>query len=628
MAVANLLSGIEYYTDELRKVRKDKAKYSNEKEVYWLEERRYKAYYQQIHDYLAPKGTEQAEKEIREHIRTIITLDLEICRSKRDRCFNAIEVYEKRKDTKNQMLCFEYFQKWRNLYEQFFALAAYRSLEHFALFMEWDKPIQDKMWEHSIDTFNDGGYSGCTKGFFFYANKMVLSDDINYIQKQLPTNYGKSYSDSTMIAFIFGIDKNEQIVKVVGNNSLPPKCTTQVVNIMASKRYLQVFPEYGKLYDGTGDIKDYIFDICRIKDGMLTIKGSSKDTNFECFSKECKRDGIRCGYLFLDDIVQKKEMLKLEKHKEDMADFDGTWKKRCRDEYHFKIIVGGTTYDAYDLLCELKFRYSGGKLYKSKVNKWTTTNEQGNAVFVCVPKLDENDQLTFPQKCKLENVLADRKNNPDIFYAMDMQQPVVPKEYTFYWDYLLQYDYIPSDCTDYCQAVLDPARTGKNFVSMPICKVRKETLKDGTQIDRHYLVSCFYQKLPMDEAYGKICDLIEEKHIVKLLVEKNTDTSLKFVLDKMLHERGVMFCEIKEVYSSKNKEDRIYADESLIKNCIVYPKRDMYSVGSEMGQFMNHIISYKYTGSDYDDSIDSIGLYCDEYIKDKNSRAKVRFLQL
>ena len=95
MAVANLLSGIEYYTDELRKVRKDKAKYSNEKEVYWLEERRYKAYCQQIHDYLAPKGTQQAEKEIREHIRTIITLDLEICRSKRDRCFNAIEVYEK-----------------------------------------------------------------------------------------------------------------------------------------------------------------------------------------------------------------------------------------------------------------------------------------------------------------------------------------------------------------------------------------------------------------------------------------------------------------------------------------------------------------------------------------------------
>lgn len=1011
MAVANLLEGIEVSTDTLRAVLKDKRKYNDEKGVLWLEEKRYNAYYQQIHSYLAPKRTDKGEKEIREHIRTIITIDLVVCKQKLDRFFNAIPIYEKRKDTKNQMLAFEYFQKWRALYEQFYALASFRSLEHFAIFMEWDKPFADKMWEHSIDTFNDGGYSGCTKGFFYYANKMVLTDEVNFILKQLPTAYGKcglpstsvrtaqgvkrlgevevgdyvysmqdrkavlnkvlnvwnskkkqvkittnsgteitvspehhlytqngyvsaekicvddylyrlctpidngieqdenelafatlmmfdghcshpnmsftkqdseilekfktvcknlgfeycqtkknnawqirilsnggkpqkilekyglygenskdkklsnvflslplkqrydfigymlatdgyipktkslagiclsskelivgiqrllnscgiysyfskrktncngkefdcfalsipheylhivkencycyqkqkdlidkvnnlkdteslsvtypkeivqdchefkrlvnkqfarnisfkrsivekfnqetrlledivykdfvferiksvefidetvdmvdievenahnfvandivshnSYSDSIMIAFIFGKDKNEQIIKVVGNNSLPPKCTLQVVNIMASKRYLQVFPEYAKLYSGTGDIKDQIFSVCRIKDGMLTIQGSSKDTNYECFSKECKRDGVRCGYLFLDDVVQKKEMLKLDKHKEDLADFDGTWKKRCRDEFHFKIVVGGTTYDAYDLLCELKFRYSGGKLYPSKVNKWTHTNKEGTSAFICVPKLDEHDKLTFPQKCKLETVLADRKNNPDIFYAMDMQQPTVPKEYTFYWDYLLQYDYIPSDCTDYCLAVLDPARSGKNYVSMPICRKRQEVLADGTTIERHYLTGCFYQKVPMDEAYGKICDLIEEKHIVKLLIERNTDTSLKYVLDKMLHERGVMFCEINEVYSTKKKEDRIYADETLIKNSIVYPRRDMYSVGSEMGLFMNHIISYKYSGSDYDDSIDSIGLYCDEYVAQKNGKAKAKVL--
>lgn len=628
MAVANLLEGIEVSTDTLRAVLKDKRKYNDEKGVYWLEEKRYNAYYQQIHSYLAPKGTDKGEKEIREHIRTIIMLDLVVCKQKLDRFFNAIPIYEQRKDTKNQMLAFEYFQKWRALYEQFYALVSFRSLEHFAIFMEWDKPFADKMWEHSIDTFKDGGYSGCTKGFFYYANKMVLTDEVNFILKQLPTAYGKSYSDSIMIAFIFGKDKDEQIIKVVGNNSLPPKCTLQVVNIMASKRYLQVFPEYAKLYSGTGDIKDQIFSVCRIKDGMLTIAGSSKDTNYECFSKECKRDGVRCGYLFLDDVVQKKEMLKLDKHKEDLADFDGTWKKRCRDEFHFKIVVGGTTYDAYDLLCELKFRYSGGKLYPSKVNKWTHTNKEGTSAFICVPKLDEHDQLTFPQKCKLETVLADRKNNPDIFYAMDMQQPTVPKEYTFYWDYLLQYDYIPSDCSDYALAVLDPARSGKNYVSMPICRKRQEVLADGTTVERHYLTSCFYQKVPMDEAYGKICDLIEEKHIVKLLIERNTDTSLKFVLDKMLHERGVMFCEINEVYSTKKKEDRIYADETLIKNSIVYPRRDMYSVGSEMGLFMNHIISYKYSGADYDDSIDSIGLYCDEYVAQKNKKAEIKLLQL
>lgn len=624
--VANLDSALSEYTIELRAAVKDKKKYEDEKFMYWIENARYAAYYQQIHEYLAPKKTERSEREIREHIKTIITNDLMICKIKRDRAYETYEINSKKKDAKGKMLAFEYFQRWKGLYEQYFALAAYRSLEHFAYFIEWDKPYKDKMWEHAIDTFKDGGYKGCLKGFFFYANKMVLDGGVKYIQKQLPTNYGKSYSDSTLIAFIFGIDKDEQIVKVVGNNSLPSKCTTQIVNIMASKRYLQVFPEYAKLYNGVGEIENDIFDICRIKDGLLTIKGSTKDTNFECFSKECKRDGIRCGYLFLDDVVQKKEMLKLDKHKEDLADFDGTWKKRCRDEYNFKIIVGGTTYDAYDLLCELKYRYSGGKLYRSKINKWTTTNKDGTAAFICVPKLDSKDKLTFPQKCRLESVLEDRRNNPDIFYAMDMQQPIVPKEYSFYWNYLKQYDYIPSDCSEYSQAALDPARSGKNYVSMPIFKTRKELLSDGSTAEMHYLIGCFYRKVPMDEAYGKICDLIEDKHIVKLLIERNTDTSLKFVLDKMLHERGVTFCEITEVYSTKNKEDRIYSSETVMKTSVVYPKKGMYSQDSEMGQFMNHIISYKYKGSEYDDSIDSVGLYCDEFVRKRSAPLRPKIL--
>lgn len=627
MATANYKDEIAKSVEILKAFRKSKDLFNKEKEILDLCKQRYKMCWSQIHEYLAPKKTDKAESEIQAIIKDIFTLDLPICEAKIDRFKNAIAIYEKRKDTNNVELCYQYLQEWLMLYDDNYALVCFRSLEHFALYTEWDKLEQDKFWKYSIDTFDDNGWSGCTKGFFYYGNKMILENKIKFMLKRMPTSFGKSFSDSVMISFIFGYDKSEQVIKVVGNRSLPAKCTKQVVDIMCNPRYRKVFPEYAKDIDEEKDIASQIFSICSIKEGILTIKDCGRDTSYESFSKETKRDGIRGGWLFLDDIVQRKEIMNLKQHAVDLDDFDGTWKKRSRDENKFRIVCGGTSYDCNDLLATLYYRYSKGKVKPSKVNKWTTLSLNEDAVFVTVKKLDENDKLTFPQKTVLSSVLDDRKNNPDLFNAMDMQEPVPPEGTPFYWDYIRQYEYIPSEnCSEYCYATLDPARTGDNYVSMPICKIVQEVDKDGSIVKRHYLVDCLYMKTPMDTVYGFICELVEKHHIIKLHIERNTDTSLKFLLDKLMKERDIAFCEISEVYSVKNKEDRIYANETLIKNKIVFPRRELYSTGSQMGQFMQHISAYKYAGSDYDDSIDSIGLYVDKFVSDKNRGAKAKLL--
>ena len=629
MVVQNCRAEIERSTQLLKSFLASKELYKKEKDILELMQHRYKLNYSQIHLFLAPKKSKEGEKEIRSLIKDIHGMDLPICESKIRRFQEAITAYEKKKDEKSIDLCYRFLQEWLILYENNYALVAFRSLEHWAYFSEWDKLDQDKFWKYSIDTFNDGGYRGCTKGFFYYANKMVLDNDIKFIMKQMPTSSGKSFSDSVMISFIFGVDPTEQVIKVVGNRSLPSKCTKQVVDIMCGKRYRQVFPYYAALVDESKkDIASQIFQICSIKDGLLTIMGSGRDTSYESFSKETDRDGIRGGYLFLDDIVQRSERMKLKQHEKDLDSFEGTWKKRSRDENTFRIVCGGTTYDIYDLLSTLRFRYSKGKMKKSPINKWTTLSVDETAAFIKLPKLDENDQLTFPQKNVLESVLADRHNNPELFQAMDMQEPVAPDDNPFYWDYIRQYEFVPSQASDYCQASLDPARTGDNYVSMPICKVVKELDDQGNPIERHYLIDALYRKAPMDTVYGLICDLIEEHHIIKLHVERNTDTSLKYLLDKMLKERGVNFCEISEVYSTKNKEDRIYADETMIKNLVVFPKREMYSRASEIGMFEEHVISYKYKGAEYDDSIDSIGLYVDKFVGRKFEKGKAKILKI
>ena len=627
MATANYKEEIAKTVEILQAFRKDKVLFNKEKEILELMQKRYQLCWSQIHEYLAPKKTEKAENEIQAHIRDIFSLDLPICESKISRFQNAIQAYEKRKDTDNVELCYQFLQEWLMLYENCYALVAFRSLEHWALFSEWDKLEQDKFWKYSIDTFNDGGYSGCTKGFFYYGNQMILKNNIKFMLKRMPTSFGKSFSDSVMISFIFGYDPSEQVIKVVGNRSLPAKCTKQVVDLMCSKRFRQVFPRYAEYVDESKpDIASQIFSTCSVKDGVLTIKDSGRDTSYESFSKETKRDGIRGGWLFLDDIVQRKEIMNLKQHEEDLNDFDGTWKKRSRDEKTFRIVVGGTSYDCGDLLQVLLYRYSKGKMKPSPINKWTCLSLDEDAVFVTVRKLDENDQLTFPQKTVLSSVLADRQNNPTLFKAMDLQEPVAPEDTPFYWDYIRQYEFIPSDSSEYCYATLDPARTGDNYVSMPICKVVKEIDKDGTMVERHYLVDCLYMKTPMDTVYGFICELIEKHHIIKLHIERNTDTSLKYLLDKMMKEREIFFCEVSEVYSTKNKEDRIYANETLIKNKMVFPRRELYSLASQMGQFMQHITAYKYKGSDYDDSIDAVGLYVDKFINNQGKSAKARLL--
>lgn len=609
---------IEKLNKIIKKVRGSKELYEEEENVLELVKYRYDLIYAQIHLYLAPKKKPSAEKEILKHISAIYKLDLPVCISKIEKLRFIIKRATNKGELDKADVYYKYLQKWLMLYEDFYALIAFRSLEHWALFSEFDKSEESKFWKYSIDTFLDMGYSGCTKGFFYYANQMVLDNNIKFILKQMPTSFGKSFSDSVMISFIFGYDRTEQVIKVVGNKSLPPKVTKQVVDLMCSKRFRQVFPEYAKYVDESKkDIASQIFSTCSIHDGILTIRDSGRDTSYEAFSKETKRDGIRGGYLFLDDIVQRKEIMSLKAHEDDIKDFDGTWKKRSRDEKTFRIVCGGTTYDPYDLLMTLKSRYSKGQVKPSPVNKYTTLSMDETAVFIKVPKLDENDQLTFPQKTVLSSVLEDRKNDRELFYAMDMQEPLTPENTPFYWSLIKTYDFIPTDATSYCLATLDPARTGNNYVSMPICKVVTEIDENGNQVEKQYLIDCLYMKAPMDTLYSIICELIEKHHIIKLHIEKNTDTSLKYLLEKMLKERGITFCEITEVFSTKNKEARIYGNETQIKNNIVFPNEYLHGRASQMGLFMQHIVSYKYKGAEYDDSIDSISMYIDYFITKK-----------
>ena len=131
----------------------------------------------------------------------------------------------------------------------------------------------------------------------------------------------------------------------------------------------------------------------------------------------------------------------------------------------------------------------------------------------------------------------------------------------------------------------------------------------------------------MDELSSVICDKIIEHDIAYLVIENNTDTSLKKVIKDELLNRKYYGCVIMEKYALKNKEQRIKDNQGFIKGNIIYPKKGKFSDNTEIGKAMNAVTSYSFEyPSKYDDAPDSIALFTETFVKKKHKNSRVQAL--
>lgn len=578
----------------------------------------YRTMHSQIHGYLAQLRDNEGEDEIRKHIEYVCKFVLPTLRDKIKKTVVLADKLKKEKFTEENkarlLKLQENYASYGKLYENFYALSAFRNIEHFALYMEWGMPENDKVWKYNLN---------CFKGFWYYADKMVLDGTVKYLEKQCPVGYGKSFADTVLISYIFGIDINADVLKIVGNPSLITDMSAKLVKYMCKSNYAKVFPYYAQF---EGD-KDKIFDVRREggnnQVARLLIHGSIKGTSFLLANKDTPVDGGRYKYRFYDDITRSKDKGNINMHEKDIERYQDQWKKRKYDDNNSFEVFSGTTYHIYDFLSTIKRKYGGDTAKQSKINKYTKFNARYKAVFVSVPKLDwDTDESTYPHKYTTEEARADRLADYNTFMAMDMQEPMPIEGCAFSYDNLLTYKAIPhieeEKDEESCWAMLDPARTGANYIAMAIC------LPIG---DKHYLKDCIFQMKPMEKIYPTIIRKIEQHHITRLHIERNTDTSLATLLRGMLYERGIDYCNITEVYSYKHKEDKIYDNEATIKSCIVFPEFGMYAQGSEMGKFMKYFTSFSYVQKNlFDDSADVIAMYAQKYLSFKKRQNSITIL--
>lgn len=444
---------------------------------------------------------------------------------------------------------------------------------------------------------------------------------------------GKSKSDCVIISFCFGYDINDDIGKWVGNPKLVKVNTKGIVEMIKSKKFAKVFPEF------QFENKDDIFSKCAIGDGEFTLSKSKKQISFGCYNKATDTNGLRFNKQFFDDITQMQDAENVAMHEKDIATYEGEWKKRQYDEYNVLRWFTGTAYHREDFLSYIrKINAHNNPLVKddnlkTRWAKFVRLNDTKKCVYISIPKLadlelgEDKCYSTFPQKYSKVEALRDLHKSESArrrFYAMEQQQPQPPETMRFDHSYFRHYKELPKEIMEndcYTYVIIDPNRKGKdNYAGL----IFKEPL---SEINRFYLVDCYYKKTNSKIAIPCICERAHHHLADYIIYEENTtDSSL---LEEKINEEMSKYSDyefqIDSIYSTEKKEVKINNNSDFILDNIVLPSQDMYYEDSDMGRCINDIVNYTFENNKLnDDSIDCCAML-GEY-KGKHNENELKIL--
>ena len=439
----------------------------------------------------------------------------------------------------------------------------------------------------------------------------------NILKLHFHLGYGKSYTLNNFSAWLYGLDIRNSILRWSYSQELVLGFSRAIQSIIKNPRYSDVFPEFKKYGDKP-------FEKEKESDWILKNSGSQKSHIART------RDGSSTGErankaLIFDDMTKgAEEATNSEVHNKLYASWSTEWFNRRTDPSVTYIFVG-TMWSPEDILNRTMGDIEATHIMKpSKIKgfeKYVMEASDGFAVFIKVPLLDENDNSTCSPVLTTEEArrLKDT-TDPFLFSCVYQQDPIAPTGLEFADELLEHYEILPLNengsekCNPYALAVLDPARRGKDNVSMPIFK---------TDNEKYYFIDCIFKQKAMTELYDEIVDKIIQHKVIRFVVENNIDTSLKTLLEDRLHAKGYFMCEIIEDYASKNKEQRIKDARGIIKRFIVFKDKKMYKPNTDYGRFMKNFTTYSFDyANKHDDAPDSMAMFANDIILEKSKPSK------
>jgi predicted phage terminase large subunit-like protein len=499
---------------------------------------------------------------------------------------------------------------WYELWQKAYALAGRKSLEHFIDYMEMEMPSSAKVL---------GNRRKVLKPLVYFLNKSYFDPKLEYIEASFPPSYGKTYTLNMFSAWVYGQNIDNTILRLSYSQELVLTASRAIQNTIKEPRYSDIFP-YFKKFEGKPFDKE--------KESDWIIKGSNTQTSHISRTRDGAVTGVRANTAIIFDDMTKgaEEAVDSTLHERLYSKWKTEWYNR-RTGRTCKFVFAGTMWSPEDILNRVvKDIEATHVMHPSKIKgfeKWVQEADDGTAVVIKVPLLDENDRTTCEHVMTTKEALMLRDTTDEFSFSCVYQQdPIAPTGLEFADTELQHFTELPKEgdedlCGDYSFAALDPARRGKDYVSMPICKTDSR--------GNYYMIDCLFKKEAMSELYDRIVDKIVEHKIIKLVLENNVDTSLKALLLQKLEAKGYNECEIVEKFNTKVKEQRIKNMRGEIKRKIFFKQKKDYKPNSDYGVFMKNLTTYSFDyPNKHDDAPDSIAMFAEEIILGKGIINKPR----
>ena len=493
----------------------------------------------------------------------------------------------------------DFFDVYKNLY----CFCAKRDFECFVDYMEWDMPKKVLAPRRDI-----------LKPYIDALQEIAFNPKIEYLIVSLAPSMGKSYILNNFTAWSYGLDINNSNLRISYSYDLVAGFSRIVKGLVASPKFAEVFSQYS-LYNGK------CFDVDQLENWH--IKNAMAPKSHIARTREGSTTGERANFAIMFDDLCKgaDEANSVDIHRKNYDRWSTEWWNRKANN-NVKYIFVGTLWCPEDLLNKIKEDRESLSKFVDTDKPYTQITEDGTTILIRIPMLDENGNTTCPEVYPQDKAeFIKRSTDPFLYSAIYQQEPIAPTGREFADELLLHYEQLPLNedgtpaYSNSCFAALDPARKGKDNVAMPICVHGND--------DYYYMIDCIFQQKPMTDLYDEIVDKIIEYQIVDFVIENNTDTSLKTVIDEKLKAKQYYLCNIREKYNTVNKEQRIKDSRGIVRSRIKFKEKQKYLPNSDYGRFMKNLNYYSFDyPSKHDDAPDSISMFANEIILGTNRISK------
>ena len=502
----------------------------------------------------------------------------------------------------------EYEKQLKNAYK----LGARISLEHYMVYREWEEPEKEKFFEPRYTILN---------GYVHYLQELETNPKFTTLIFNAPSGYGKTFPKKISEAWCFGIDDTGTILSLCSNDDIVKAGSRTVIDEIKSECFGEVFPHL-KWND---EDKDFFLketdEKWKLRDCKLQFSYYAKTTQANVVGSRASKS------IHIDDLYPDyKEAMNKALNEYYYNKSITVWEKRYVQNKTPKVCITGTLWASGDYI-DLKIQQlkREHKFKKHPKYKYTLISEDGSCAIIQVPALDyETNESTCPEIKSTMALKKEKANMEEYLWETNFQQiPTNPSALAFSYEKLRTYEQIPTSEYIGTDAVIDATRkSGKDFFAMPIFKkVQNEGMNE------YYLKDCLFTRTATKDMYSEIVDKIIEHHINTLVIESNVTSELKQNIEKILRSKSIGYCEIIEKYNTIPKSMRIENEKHIIKKQLIFPKKGMFGIGTDIGAFMDNLTSYNASGTNpNDDAPDSCALFGSEIIEENSQPQKAEVL--